>query len=140
MSKYLNSTLTFIGVWFAASLINGLLSSACIFILDDATFPASTGTVAAACLFSFACSIPLAGLVWLVTIIAMACGKYGHYLFQIILAAALLCGIIGAIFFLLTFGEEFIQSKYAVACCIIISAMSGVLFFRQPLKITKQHV
>ncbi len=140
MSKYLNATLTFIGVWFAASLINGLLSSVCILILDDATYHASTGIVAAACLFSFACSIPLAGLVWLVTIIAMACGKYGHDLFQIILTAALFCGTIGAIFFLLTFGKEFNQSKYCVAFCVIFSAMSGVLFFRQPLKITKQHV
>lgn len=135
MKKYLNLTVTFIGVWFVASLLNGILSGVCILIFEGNAFNASAGTVVLACIFSFACSIPLVALVWLVTVVAMACGKYGHDLFQIILTAALSCALIGAIFFLLTFGNEFTGAKYWIALCIIITAMSGVLVFRQKLKL-----
>ena len=135
MSKYLNTTLIFIGVWIVSSLLNGIFSGVSILIFEGNAFNASAGTVLLACIFSFACSIPMVALVWLVTVIAIACGKYGHDLFQIILTAALFCALIGAIFFLLTFGKEFNAAKYWIALSINITAISGILAFRHKLKL-----
>jgi|GEM_PF-2816111 len=134
MNKYIKTFFIFIGVWFVASLLNGILSAICITVFDNSEFNGSVGVVFLACIFSFVCSVPLVGLVWLVTTIAMINGKQGHALYQIILATTFFCAIIGAIFFLITFGKEFMQSKYAVAFCVIIAAMGAILSFRHQLK------
>jgi hypothetical protein len=134
MNKYIKTFFTFIGVWFVASLLNGILSGICIMIFENDEFNGSAGVVVLACVFSFICSVPLIGMVWLSTTIAMANGKNGYALFQIILATAFFCALFGVVFFINTFGTEFKQSRYAAGLCIIISAIAGVLSFRNQLK------
>lgn len=134
MNKYIKTFFTFIGVWFVASLLNGVLSGICIMVFDKDAFNGSAGVVILACVFSFICSMPLVGMVWLTTTIAMATGKNGYGLFQIILATTFFCALVGAVFFINTFGTEFKQARYAAGFCIIISSIAGVLSFRNQLK------
>lgn len=134
MNKYFKTFLTFMGVWFTASLLNGLLSGICIAISDKTTFSGIPGTIILACIFSFLFSIPFVGFVWLVTVIAQAYQQKGHSLFQIILVSTFLCAAIGAIAFINVFGNEFKQAKFAAGFCIVFSAVSSVLIFRVQLK------
>jgi hypothetical protein len=134
MNKYIKTFFTFIGVWFIASILNGISSGICIIVFDSGFIAAGAGAILLACVFSFFFSVPLVGLVWLVTTIAMANGKQGFALFQIILAAAFFSALIGAVFFINTFGTEFKQARYAAGLCIIISSIAGVLSFRNQLK------
>jgi cation transport ATPase len=128
---------TFIGVWFIASIINGLLSGICIAAIDSNRFDSLVGTVFLSCIFSFIFSAPLVGLVWLVATIAQLYGQKGHMLFQIILTTTLVCGIIGAVFFINAFTSEFKQARFAVGLSIIVSAISSTLIFRHQLKINE---
>jgi hypothetical protein len=128
---------TFIGVWFIASIINGLLSGICIAAIDSNRFDSLAGTVFLSCIFSFIFSAPLVGLVWLVATIARLYGQKGHMLFQIILTTTLVCGIIGAVFFINVFTSEFNKARFAVGLSIIVSAISSTLIFRHQLKINE---
>ncbi|GAB2835830.1 hypothetical protein [Ferruginibacter profundus] len=134
MRKSIKTFLTFIGVWFIASLLNGLLSGICISVIDQGTFFQAPGIMILSCVMSFLFSVPLVGLVWIVTVIAQATGKSGHSLFQVVLAAAFICGMIGALFFINSLGNEFKTARFVAAFCIIVSAMCGVLVFRNQLK------
>ena len=132
MNKYIQTFFTFFGVWFIASLLNGLLSGICIAVFSSSKD--GIGTVGLAMIMSFIFSAPLVGVVWLVTTIAQANGSKGHSLFQTILGTALVCSAIGAVFFICTIGTEFKEARFAVGLCIIIAALSAVLFFRNQLK------
>ena len=133
MIKYIATIFTFFGVWFVASLLNGLLSGICIMLFNE-EMGGGAETLPLSLLFSFLFSIPLVGIVWLVTTIAQVCGRKGHSLFQTILGATLICAFAGAIFFILTLGNEFNEAKYAVGFCVIFSALTAVLFFRNQFK------
>jgi hypothetical protein len=133
MRKGIRTLTTFIGVWFVASLLNGILSGTCISISDSERFGAA-GIIFLSCVLSFVCSIPLVGLVWLITAIAQSAGKSGYALFQVVLAAALFCGSIGALIFIVAFDNEFMEARFVAGACIIVSAMSGVLVFRKQLR------
>ena len=133
MGKGIRTLTTFIGVWFVASLLNGILSGACISIFNSQRID-PPGIIFLSCALSFVCSIPLVGLVWLVTVIAQSTGKSGFALFQVVLAAAFFCGSIGALIFTVAFDNEFMEARFAAGACIIISAMSSVLIFRKQLK------
>ncbi len=122
------------GVWFTASLLNGLLSGICIVISEKNKFSGIPGTIILVCIFSFLFSIPFVGFVWLVTVIAQAYQQKGHSLFQTILVSTFLCAVIGAIAFISVFGNEFKQVKFAAGLCIIFSAVTSVLIFRTQLK------
>jgi ABC-type methionine transport system permease subunit len=124
----------FIGVWFIASLLNGLLSGICIAVFEKDTFNTAAGMILLSCIFSFVFSMPLVILVWLITTIARAYGRKGHSLFQIILNAAFFCALTGAILFINTLGNEFKEARFATGFCIIISALGAILFFRNQLK------
>jgi cytochrome bd-type quinol oxidase subunit 2 len=134
MNKYLKTFAIFISVWFIASLLNGLLSGICIAVIGKNSFINQPGTIVLACVFSFLFSIPLVGLVWLVTVIAQAYQKKGHSLFQIILVTTFCCAVIGAVIFINVFENEFKQAKFAAGLCIIFSAVASVLIFRNQLK------
>lgn len=134
MNKQLKTFFIFCGIWFIAALLNGILSGSCIIILGSEKFFGGDSTFGLAMICSFIFSVPLVGLVWLVTCIAIASGKKGFALFQIILATALILGIAGALFFINGLGNDFKESRYAVGGCIIFSALSAVLFFRNQLK------
>jgi len=134
MRKGIKTFVTFIGVWFVASLLNGALSGACLSIFGSEKFINSPGLILLSCVASFIFSVPLVGVVWLITVIAQSTGKSGHSLFQVVLAAALFCGLAGALVFIITLGNEFKEARFAAGACIIISAMSGVLAFRKQLK------
>ncbi len=122
------------GVWFTASLLNGLLGGICITGIGGNYFVNVPGTILLACIFSFLFSIPFVGFVWLVTVIAQVYQQKGHSLFQIILVTTFFCGAIGAIAFINVFGNEFKQAKFAAGLCIIFSAVASVLIFRTQLK------
>jgi hypothetical protein len=132
--KYTKTFFAFIGIWFIASVLNGLLSGICITINSPNFYTAGAGTVVFALIFSFICSAPLVGMVWLITTIAQFNGRKGHALFQLTLGTAMAGAIAGAVFFINTFGKEFKEVRYIVALCIIVSALSAVLFFRNQLK------
>ena len=134
MKKVVNTILIFIGVWFVAAVINGVLCGISISIFDSGSFTDSAGKVMLSFTCSFLFSIPLVGLVWLVTVIAQAIGKNGHDLFQVVLTAAFIGGLTGALFFVTALGDEFKEARFAAGLCIIISAVSSVLVFRKQLK------
>lgn len=130
--KYVRTFFVFMGIWFAASLINGLLSGICLSVFDNKEY--GNGTLGLSLIFSFVFSIPFVGVVWLVTAIAQLSGKNGDSLFQMVLGTAFICALAGALFFISAFDRDFSSGRYAVAAAIIISAVSAVLLFRSPLK------
>ncbi len=134
MNKFLKIFLVFIAIWFVASLINGVLTGACIGIFETELFGNAMGTVLLSIIFSFIFSTPLVGAVWLVTCIAQSYGKSGFALFQIVLKATLAVAFIGAMLFTNTFDKEFKKVNYALCACIIFSAMASVLLFRNKIK------
>jgi hypothetical protein len=134
MYKQARTFFIFLGVWIVASFLNGFLSGICISIFSTPSYDTGAGFIALSMVFSFVFSAPLVGVLWLSTAIAIGSGPKGDDLFQFILKSALVLAIIGAIFFVVSIGNEFKAARYAVAFCIIISAMTAVLFFRKQLK------
>ncbi|MGB4842912.1 MAG: hypothetical protein WBP16_00455 [Ferruginibacter sp.] len=134
MSKYLKITGIFLGIWFIASLLNGLLSGIAIAVFENGQLYYGSGTVALSLIFSFLFSVPIVGLVWFVAVCALLAEKKGDALFQFILGTAFLCAIAGAVFFITTIGTDFKDARYIAGLCIIISALTAVLFFRKQIK------
>lgn len=134
MSKYLKTTGTFIGVWFIASMLNGLLSGVSLAVLHSHSVNEGMSNLALSFVLSFVCSAPLVGIVWFVTIMAQLADKKGDELFQFVLGTALLCAVAGALIFIFTLGTEFMNARYVAGLCIIISALAAVLFFRKQIK------
>lgn len=130
--KHLSTFFIFMGIWFAASLLNGLLSGIYLGVFDNSQY--GNGTLGLSVFFSFVFSIPFVGAVWMVTTIAHLAGKKGYALFQVALGATVICAFAGALFFISAFNRDFNNSRYAVAAAILISAVSAVLLFRSPLK------
>lgn len=133
MSKYIKTTLIFAGIWFIASLMNGLLSGISIILLDATAYD-DMGTVALSCVFSFLFSAPLVGLVWFISVIAQATDKKGNELFQFVLSIALVIAVTAALIFVYTVGTEFMKARFVVALIIIVSALTSVLIFRKQIK------
>jgi hypothetical protein len=134
MNKYIKTTLIFVGVWFIASLINGVLSGISILVLDSGAMSNGAGALGLSLIFSFVFSVPMVGLVWFITLMAQAADKKGNNLLQFTLGTAFFCAAAGALFFIYTLGAEFKNARFAVALCIIISALASVLFFRKQIK------
>jgi hypothetical protein len=134
MNKQAKTFFIFLGVWIIASFLNGFSSGICISIFCPPSHDTGAGYIALAVLLSFVLSAPLVGLLWLFSAIAISTGKKGDLLFQFILKAALVLALLGAVFFVLGLGNEFKEARYAVGFCILISAISPLLFFRKQLK------
>ena len=134
MKKYLKITAIFFGVWFIASLLNGLLCGISLAVLENSFINSNSQTLAYSMFFSFVFSAPVVGLVWFIAIMAQLAEKKGDELFQFILGSALLCAVTGALIFIFTVGREFMNARYVTGLCIIISALSSVLFFRKQIK------
>ena len=134
MNKYIKTTIVFIGIWFTAALLNGLLSGITITVIENSSLKAYMGNIFLSVIFSFVFSMPLVGLVWFVTIINQFLEKKGHELLQVVLGTALMCALIGAILFINTLGTEFRNARYIVGLCICISAMTSILIFRKQIK------
>jgi hypothetical protein len=132
--KYVSTFFNFLGIWFAASFINGLLSGLCIILLEPQTAYYSFGTILFSIFFSFFFSMPLVGGVWVITTVVQLYGSKENVFFQIVLGVTLIASIIGALFFINGLGNEFMGAKYAVGVCIIVSALTAVLTFRKQLK------
>jgi hypothetical protein len=133
MNKYIKTTLIFAGVWFTASLLNGLLSGISIVVFDTAA-NANMGSLVLSVVFSFVFSAPVVGLVWFIVLMAQVADKNGDHLFQFALGTAFICAIVAALIFIFTLGVEFKQAKYVMALSIIVSALAAVLFFRKQIK------
>jgi hypothetical protein len=134
MNKYIKTTLIFVGVWFIASLINGVLSGISILVLDSGGINNGAGTLALSVIFSFVFSVPMVGVVWFITLIAQTADKKGNDLLQFVLSTALFCSAAGGLVFIYTIGTEFKDARVAMGLCIIISALASVLFFRNQIK------
>lgn len=134
MNKYIKTTLVFLGIWFTASLINGVLSGISILALDKDLKQDGPAPFALSIIFSFVFSVPMVGLVWLIAMIAQAGDLKGNELFQFILGATLVCSAAGGLFFIYTLGAEFENARFLVGLSIIISALASVLFFRKQIK------
>ena len=134
MNKYIRTTVIFMGVWFIAGLLNGLLSGLSIALLDSSSVNEAMGNLMLSVVFSFGFSVPLTGLVWLVTIIAQLAEKKGFALFQMVLGTAMTCSAITALVFINTLGKEFMNARYIAAAGIVFSAMTAVLVFRKQIK------
>lgn len=134
MNKYLKTTLIFAGVWFIASLLNGVLSGISILALDSNLRQEGPVPLGLAIIFSFVFSVPMVGFVWFITLIAQATDKKGNELLQFVLRTALFCSTAGGLFFIYTLGTEFKSARFFVALSIIVSALTSVLFFRKQIK------
>lgn len=134
MSKYLKTTLIFAGIWFVASLLNGLLSGISILVLDSGSMNNDAGALGLSVIFSFVFSVPMVGLVWFVTLAGQAADKKGNNLLQYVLRTTLFCSAAGALIFIYTIGTEFKNARFLVGLCIIISALASVLLFRKQIK------
>jgi hypothetical protein len=134
MNKYLKTTLIFIGIWFIASLLNGVLSGISILALDSNLKQEGPAPLGLSIIFSFVFSVPTVGLVWFITLIAQASEKKGNDLLQFVLRTALFCSAAGGLFFIYTLGAEFKNARFLIALSIIVSALTSVLFFRKQIK------
>jgi uncharacterized membrane protein len=134
MNKYIKATFTFIGIWFIASLLNGLLSGISIMTLDSSLWQQGPALIALSIVFSFVFSVPMVGLVWFITLMAQVADKKGNDLLQFVLRTALFCSAAGGLVFIYTLGTEFKNARFLVALSIIISALTSVLFFRNQIK------
>ncbi len=132
--KYIKTALTFIGVWFVAALLNGALSGIYLAIRESQNSQYGQGIFGLTVFFSFLFSIPLVGLVWFVATVAQLAGTASHKFYQIVLGTALIAAITGAIFFVSAFKSEFKNGTYAVAACIVLSALIAVLLFHKKFK------
>lgn len=134
MNKYLKTTLIFMGIWFIASLLNGVLSGISILALDSGLMQEGPAPVALSIIFSFVFSVPMVGLVWFITLMAQVADKKGNELLQFVLRTALFFSAAGGLVFIYTLGTEFKNARFLVALSIIISALTAVLFFRKQIK------
>jgi len=134
MNKYLKTSLIFAGIWFTASLLNGVLSGISILVLDSGGMNNGAGTLGLSIIFSFVFSVPMVGLVWFITLIGQAVDKKGNDLLQYILRTALFCSAAGALLFIYTIGTEFKNARILVGLCIVLSALASVLLFRNQIK------
>lgn len=134
MSKYLKTTGIFFGVWFIASVFNGLLSGISLATLDSTSMNDAMGILVLSMFFSFVFSGPMVGFVWFVAIMAQLAEKRGDELFQFVLRSTLFCAITGAVIFIYTLGAEFKNARYVAGFCIIFSALASVLMFRNKIK------
>jgi cation transport ATPase len=130
--KHVTTFFVFMGIWFTASLFNGLLSGICLSVLDNKEYGNETLRLSVICSFIF--SIPFVGVVWLVTTIAQVSGKKGAALFQLVLRTTFFCAVAGALFFIGIFSRDFGNGRFAVGASIIIAAVSAVLLFRLSIK------
>lgn len=134
MNKYLKTTFIFIGIWFIASLLNGVLSAFSLEVLDNGRLNGGASTLALSIIFSFVFSVPMVGLVWFITLMGQAADKKGNDLLQFVLRTTLFCSAAGALLFIYTIGAEFKNAKIVVGLCIIFSALASVLLFRNQIK------
>jgi hypothetical protein len=134
MNKYLRTSLIFAGIWFTASILNGVLSGISILVLDGGDMYNSAGALGLSVIFSFVFSVPMVGLVWFITLMGLVADKKGNDLLQFVLRTALFCSAAGALIFIYTIGTEFKNARVVVGLCIIFSALASVLLFRKQIK------
>lgn len=134
MNKYVTTTVIFIGIWFTASLLNGLLSGISILLLEKNWMEGNAGSIGLSFIFSFVFSVPLVGLVWFISLLAQASDKRGNELLQFVLGTALFCAAAGGLFFIYAFAAEFKNARFFIALSIMVSALSSVLLFRKQIK------
>jgi hypothetical protein len=134
MNKYLKTTLVFAGIWFSASILNGVLSGISILVLDSWNMYKGAGALGLSVIFSFVFSVPMVGLVWFITLMGQITGKKGNELLQFVIRTALFCSAAGGLIFIYTIGTEFTNARLVVGLCIIFSALTSVLLFRKQIK------
>ena len=132
MNKYLRLTFIFAGVWFIASLINGVLST-----LAFAICSSNASMEMAVCIpLSFLLAIPFVALTWFIAMIVSVNKVEGYRLYRIILNTAFLIGCAGAVFFKMVLYYEQDGSAMAIPISIIVSAVSSIMIFRKKIKAT----
>ncbi len=134
MNKYLKTSLIFAGIWFTASVLNGVLSGISMLLLDSGGMNHGAASLGLSVIFSFVFSVPLVGLVWFITLMGQVADKKGNELLQFVLSTALFCSMGGGLIFIYTIGTEFKDARFVVGFCIIFSALASVLLFRKQIK------
>lgn len=134
MNKYLKTSLIFAGIWFTASVLNGVLSGISMLLLDSGGMNNGAGSLGLSVIFSFVFSVPLVGLVWFITLMGQVADKKGNELLQLVLSTALFCSMGGGLIFIYTIGAAFKDARFVVGFCIIFSALASVLLFRKQIK------
>jgi hypothetical protein len=134
MNKYIKTTLIFIGIWFTASLLNGVMSGVSILLLNSSWQHEGVDSLGLSIIFSFVFSVPMVGLGWFITLMAQVSDKNGNDLLQFVLGTALFCSAAGGLIFIYTLGTEFKNARFFIALSIIVSALTSVLFFRKQIK------
>lgn len=109
-----------------------MLSGICLSLYASDKF--GNETFSLSMIFSFVFSIPLVGIVWLVTTVAQLSGTTGFALFKTLVITAFICALAGAILFIAIFGREFKEASYAVGGSIVLSALTAVTIFRKQFK------
>lgn len=130
--KYVRIFVVFIGVWFIASVLNGVISGICLSTAEPGAY--GNETFGLSMIFSFIFSIPLVSVVWFVTFIAQLAGVGGFPLFRVVVIASIICAAGGTIFFIAAFEREFKEASYAAGAGIVVSAVTAVTIFRHTIK------
>jgi hypothetical protein len=129
MNKYIKLIAVFVGIWFIASLINGVIS-----IVTIGLFENNNADIYFVMPASFIFSIPFVSFTWFITMIACMFGYIGEKLYQTVLHASFFIGIGAAIFFKLWMDGFIEQFSVVISIGIVISAVSATIIFRKKLK------
>lgn len=129
MNRYIKLIAVFIGIWFVASLINGVFSMVTLSFEEK-----NNGDIDFAIPASFIFSIPFVFLTWFTATIACIAGCVGEKLYQTVLHISFLIGIGAGIFFKLCMDWLVGQFSIVIAIGIVISAVSATIIFREKLK------
>lgn len=130
MNKYLKLTLIFIGIWFVASGINGLLGTICIAVFDGQS---RDGNMLLALVCSFIFSIPFVFIIWLSGMLSIAAIKGYDRFYRLILYESFILSIVVAILFKGLF-NEFHDASLFLCVSTVVSAVTTIILFRNELK------
>jgi len=130
MANFFRVTFIYIGVWFFASLLNGLICC-----MGISTFSKSIDNNIFFCIvFSFLFSIPVIITNWLILAIVCGVGYRSDHLFRIALNTAFLTSFLYA-FLIQDFLTSVIKAPpFVFYISIVISAIASILFFKKNFK------
>jgi len=130
MNKYFKLTLLFIAIWFIASVINGLMSTACLLFLGEES---EKKNALLAFLFSFIFSVPFIFITWISGMIYMSSQKGYDKTYRFVLHETFAVSIIAAFLFRNLF-KEFKDASTGLELSVVVSAVSTIMIFRKELK------
>jgi hypothetical protein len=129
MNKYSKLVVVFIGIWFTASVMNGILSG--IFILSTGN-ETSVFIIPFIVVLSFIFSIPFIFITLIITGFLLSV-KAGENIFRTVLPVSFFVSIAGSLFFKGMF-DEFDKASTLLCVSVVVSSVTVVMIFRNKLK------